>query len=152
MTHIELSLSPLAQAPSARGAAEAGTTDPLEQWAGSLATAEESCMVIDAAGIIYAASWACARLFGHAQPTELTGRHVLDPDVLFLIDFTAAGNELAESELEKIPPMLALSSGRLAHSVLRVRVESASRTYDAISTPLRSNGEVVGSLTFFAAV
>jgi hypothetical protein len=152
MTHIELSLSPLAHGPSARIAPEAGTADPLELWAGPIATSEESCLLIDAEGIIRAASRACARMFSLSQPFDLIGRHVLDPGVLFLIDFTAAGGELADPEREQIPPVLALNSESLAHSLLRVRDGSGVRTLDAIATPLRSHGEVVGSLTFFAAV
>jgi len=152
MTHIELSLSPLAQSPLAQSPMEAGMTDPLERWAASLATAEESCLVIDAAGIIVAASRPCARLFRLSQPAELTGRYMLDREVLYLIDFTAAGNELGESEREKIPPLLALTSGRLARGLMRVRNGDDKRTLDSIATPLRQDGEVVGSLSFFAVV
>ena len=152
MTHIELSLSPSAPGVQHPAAPEATVTDPLEQWAASVSTAEESCLVIDAAGVIVAASGPCARLFNLGQPFELMGRHLLDRQVLVLIDFTAAGNELGEAEREQIPPLLALSSGRLARGLLRVRNSDASRTLDAISTPLRRHDEVVGSLTFFAVV
>lgn len=152
MTHIELSLSPSAPGVQPPPAPEATASDPLEQWAASVSTAEESCLVIDAAGIIVAASAPCARLFCLGQPFELTGRHLLDRRVLVLIDFTAAGNELGEAEREQIPPLLALSSGRLARGLLRVRNSDASRTLDAISTPLRHHDAVVGSLTFFAVV
>ena len=127
-------------------------TDPLDQWAASVTTAEESCLVIDAGGFIVAASAPCALLLSLGQPFELMGRHLLDRQVLLLIDFTAAGNELGEAEREQIPPLLALSSGRLARGLLRVRNSDASRTLDAISTPLRHHDAVVGSLTFFAAV
>jgi hypothetical protein len=109
-------------------------------------------LVIDAAGVIVAASGPCARLFNLGQPFELMGRHLLDRQVLVLIDFTAAGNELGEAEREQIPPLLALSSGRLARGLLRVRNSDASRTLDAISTPLHHHDAVVGSLTFFAVV
>ncbi len=147
MTHIELSLSPLPQS-----AAETEATDPLDRWAASVSMAEESCLVLDAKGIIIAASGPCARLLCLSQPFELVGKHVLDREVLFLIDFTAAGNELGDSEREQIPPLLALSSGRLARGLLRVRNAEGSRTLDAIATPLRQHDEVVGSLTFFAIV
>jgi hypothetical protein len=152
MTHIELSLSPSAPGVQHPVAPEAAVTDPLEQWAASVSAAEESCLVIDAAGIIVAASGPCARLFSLGQPFELMGRHLLDRQVIVLIDFTAAGNELGEAEREQIPPLLALSSGRLARGLLRMRNSDASRTLDAISTPLRHHDEVVGSLTFFAVV
>ncbi|WP_246002714.1 hypothetical protein [Allorhizocola rhizosphaerae] len=127
-------------------------TDPLERWATAVSMAEESCLMLDAAGIIVAASGPCARLLCLGQPFELVGRHVLDREVLFLIDFTAAGNELGESEREQIPPLLALTSGRLARGLLRVRNAESSRTLDAIASPLRRHDEVVGSLTFFAIV
>ena len=78
-------------------------TDLLERWATSLTTAEESCLVIDAAGIIVAASRPCARLFCLSQPAELTGRYMLDPEVLDLIDFTAAGNELGRVRAREDP-------------------------------------------------
>jgi PAS domain-containing protein len=152
MTHIELSLSPLAQTPLAQSPLEAGMIDPLERWAASLTTAEESCLVIDAEGIIVAASKPCARLFNLSQPAELAGRHLLDHEVLYLIDFTAAGNELGESERDQIPPLLALTSGRLARGLMRVRQGEGSRTFDSIAAPLRHDNEVVGSLSFFALV
>ncbi|MFC7764405.1 hypothetical protein ACFQY4_45330 [Catellatospora bangladeshensis] len=91
MTHIELSLSPL----------EPIAADPLHSWSAPVTTAEESCLVIDAGGIIIAASTAWTRLLVLEPPSELTGSHVLD--VLCLIDFTAAGNELGEAEREQIP-------------------------------------------------
>jgi PAS domain-containing protein len=152
MTHIELSLSPLAPTPLAQSPLEAGMIDPLESWAASLTATEEPCLVIDATGIIVAASKPCARLFCLSQPAELTGRHMLDREVLYLIDFTAAGNELSESERDQIPPLLALTSGRLARGLMRVRNRNGSRTLDSIATPLRQGGEVVGSLSFFAVV
>lgn len=143
MTHIELSLSPLAQG------SDAGGADPLEQWAAPVSTAEEPCLVIDAAGVIYAASRPFTRMLSLGQPFELVGRHILD--VLYLIDFTAAGNELGEPEREQIPPLLALN-GLQARGLMRVRIGSGSETLDALATPLRRHGTVIGSLSFFAAV
>ena len=145
MTHIELSLSPLAQGP-----VDAATVDPIEQWAGSVIVAEESCLVINASGIIYAASRAFCRMFSLGQPIELAGRHVLD--ILYLIDFTAAGNELGEPEQEQIPSLTVLHSGVPGRALMRVRIGSGRETVDAVATPLRRNGEVVGSLSFFAVV
>ncbi len=142
MTHIELSLSPL----------EPIAADPLHSWSAPVTTAEESCLVIDAGGIIIAASTAWTRLLSLEPPSELTGSHVLD--VLCLIDFTAAGNELGEAEREQIPPLLALTSKRPARGLLRVRGRegAGSRTLDAVATPLWQSGQVAGSLSFFAAV
>lgn len=144
MTHIELSLSPL----------EPIAVDPLHSWSAPVSSAEESCLVIDAHGVIVAASVPWIRLLSVGRPTELSGLHVLDPDVLCLIDFTAAGNELGEAEREQIPPLLALTSKRPARGLLRVRGSqgAASRTLDAVATPLWQSGQVVGSLSFFAAV
>ncbi|MBV1852148.1 hypothetical protein [Catellatospora tritici] len=144
MTHIELSLSPL----------EPIAADPLATWSAPVASAEESCLVINADGLIVAASAPWTRLVVAARPSELTGLHVLDPSVLCLIDFTAAGKELGEAEREQIPPLLALTSKRPARGLMRVRTEdgAASRTLDAVATPLWQGGAVVGSLSFFAAV
>ena len=97
-------------------------------------------MVIDADGVIVAASTAWVRLLSVEHPSELAGQHVLDRDVLCLIDFTAAGNELGEAEREQIPPLLALTSRRPARGLLRVRAPSASRTLDAVATPLWQGG------------
>lgn len=152
MTHIELSLSPSAPGVQHPPGSQATVTDPLERWVACVSAAEESCLVIDGEGVIVAASGPCARLFSLGQPFELMGRHLLDRQVLVLIDFTAAGNELGEAEREQIPPLLALSSGRLTRGLLRVRNPDAARTLDAISTPLRHHDTVVGSLTFFAVV
>lgn len=148
MTHIELSLSPLAQP-----AAEAGVSEPLERWATSVAAAEEPCLVLNTSGIIVAASPPCAPLFFLKQAFDFVGRHILDPEVLVPIDFTAAANELSETEREQIPPLLAVSSGRLARGLLRIRKNlQINRTLDAIATPLLHQHAVVGSLTFFADV
>jgi hypothetical protein len=145
MTHIELSLSPLAQGPS-----EPGAADPLEQWAAPVAAVEESCLVVDASGVIFAASRAFMRMFGLTQGFQPAGRDVRD--VLYLIDFTAAGNELGDAEREQIPPLLVLNSRKPERGLMRVRIGSVSQTLDAVATPLRRQGEVVGSLSFFAVV
>jgi hypothetical protein len=144
MTHIELSLTPI----------EPTVVDALTMWAAPLASAEESCLVLDSAGHIIAASVPWARLLGHSHPAALTRLHVLDRSVLILIDFTAAGNELGEAEREQIPPLLALSSGRPARGLMRIRDRSqaGSRTLDAIATPLVQAGQTVGALSFFEAV
>ncbi|MDI1461732.1 hypothetical protein QEZ54_12180 [Catellatospora sp. KI3] len=144
MTHIELSLSPL----------EPIAADPLTTWSAPVSSAEESCLVVNSEGFIVATSTAWTRLVGAERPSELTGRHILEPGVLCLIDFTAAGKELGEAEREQIPPLLALASKGPARGLMRVRTEegAASRTLDAVATPLWQGGTVVGSLSFFAAV
>jgi hypothetical protein len=151
MTHIELSLSPLG--PSSQPAASSlGFTGPLASWAGSVAGAEEACLVIDTDGLIVAASAPCALLFCLSQPDGLTGRRLLDPAVLTLIDFTARGSEMGEPEREQIPPLLALSSGQLARGLMRIRNRAGIKTLDAIATPLHAGKSVAGSLSFFAEV
>jgi hypothetical protein len=61
---------------------------------------------------------------------------------------------LYEPEIERIPPLLAIRSGRLARGLMRVQTDvgDAHLTVDAIATPLLVDGEVVASLTFFSAV
>lgn len=143
MTHIELSLSPLEHAPSA---------DPLAAWIITVAAAEESCLVIDRHGIVAATSPSFPSLLH--QDHDLVGRHLSDPDVLPLIDFTAAGNELGAAERDQIPPLLALTSGRPARGLMRLRGPAGSgpRTLDAIATALHHRGLIIGSLSFFATV
>ena len=57
---------------------------------------------------------------------------------LRLIDFTADGRELDETDAEKIPPLLAIRSERLARGLMRVVPEPGEPpvTVDAITTPL----------------
>jgi hypothetical protein len=72
--------------------------------------------------------------------------------VMKLLDF-GDGFELNPAEVDKTPPLLALSSGRLARGLMRVRdAGDATRTLDAISTPLIEQGAITGSLTFFGEV
>ena len=52
------------------------------------------------------------------------------------LDFSAAGIALDEGEVSKIPPLLALASGRLARGLLRVQCRDDACTLDAIATPL----------------
>jgi hypothetical protein len=89
-------------------------------------------------------------MFGLGQAIDLAGRDVRD--VLYLIDFTAAGNQLGDAEREQIPPLLVLNSRKPERGLMRVRTASGSTTLDAVATPLRRHGEVVGSLSFFAVV
>ncbi len=53
----------------------------------------------------------------------------------------------------RIPPVLALTSGRLARGLMRTRAQQGEIvTMDAVSTPLREGDTVIGSLTFFGIV
>ncbi len=143
MAHVELSLI---EASEAVGAAER----TLDRWLRPVITAEEPCVLLDADGVVVAASPACAPFFS-VPPAEAVGRRLVG-EVLRLVDFSGANAELPEWEAEKVPPMLALTSGALARGLLRAVGPAATLTLDSVTTPLREGGAVVGSLTFFATV
>jgi hypothetical protein len=145
VAHVELSLSePLVPAP-------AQPAGPLDRWSRAVADAVEPCLVIDAMSEIQAVSPAACRLLGFANQAAVVGRHLFG-GILRLLDFTAAPSVLADTELEKIPSVLAYSSQRLARGLMRVRSDGAVRTLDAIATPLFDGDKVVGSLTFFSQI
>ncbi|HEX6968545.1 MAG TPA: hypothetical protein VF174_07025 [Micromonosporaceae bacterium] len=147
MAHVELSLS------DAFGRRQ-DPVDSLANWVASVAVAAEPCLIIDVDAVIAAASVSCCDLLGLGSPDSVVGQPLLDGN-LRLVDFTTARNELTDAEVDKIPPLLALTSGRLAHGLLRVRTDPDGRsdaTVDAIATPLLVDGAVAGSLTFFSEV
>jgi hypothetical protein len=152
VAHVELSLSG-AIVPQARTPAEAEFVATIERWTSTVATAVEPCLVIDVATTILAVSRSCSELLGLGLPSELVNQP-LNGGVLRLIDFTAAGSELDEPEIEKIPPLLAIRSERLARGLMRVQTggPDGPLTVDAIATPLLDGDQVVASLTFFSAV
>jgi PAS domain-containing protein len=148
LVHIELSLS--------AGDAPPDLVPPLRvlapphvlgRWLEAVAHADDCCLVLDADGIVLGVSPACVELFGAASADEFLGRGLLD-DVLDIVDFTAARERLGDAQLERLPPLLALSSESLARGLLRIRTSAGVRTLDAVSTPLRVKGELAGSLTF----
>ena len=149
MAHqIELSLSGHQFAPpiSAPPSGMAG-------WAAVASTAAEQCLVIDTDLKIIAASPSCCTLLGMGDPIDVVGRPLLA--VLRLIDFTANRNSLTESDIDKIPPLLAVTSGRLARGLMRVdgaAEPGTDETVDGIATPLFQDSTVSGSLTFFAQI
>jgi hypothetical protein len=148
VAHVELSLSE-----SFVPQAEGGVALPagMACWARSVDKAEEACLVLDRDGRIVAASASCHELLGLGTPGAAVGRFLLDG--VRLVDFTAAREELTEVEVETTPPLLALSSGRLARGLMRVHDGADfDATVDAIATPLSQDGKVVGSLTFFAPI
>lgn len=152
MAHVELSL-PESFVPSA-GPATPPETDNFRRWCATVSVALEPCLLIDLRTTIEAVSASCCELLGLGTPAETVGRPLLDGE-LRLLDFTAARAALPEQESEKIPPLLALSSGRLARGLLRVRSGAAGgsdATVDAIATPVLTDGVVAGSLTFFSQV
>lgn len=149
MAHVELSLTesfvPQVLHEDVEG------TGSLRRWSAVLRQAAEPSLVIDARETIIGVSISCCELLGLGDPAAAAGRSLLDE--VRLIDFTANQGELSEPEMANIPPLLAITSGRLARGLLRVlRPGQLPCTVDAISTPLRDSDEVVGSLTFFAEV
>ena len=123
----------------------------FDRWADTVFAADEPCLVIDHKMIIVAASATCCELLGLADPRDAVGRPLTEAG-LRLVDFTAARSELANAELDKIPPLLAVTSGRQARGLIRVHHGDVDDTVDAIATPLLVEGKVAGSLTFFATV
>jgi hypothetical protein len=152
VAQIELSISG-GFVPQARTPAEAEFVTSIDRWQVTVATAAEPCLVIDVIGVILAVSPSASRLLGLGRPADAVGQPLLG-GVLRLIDFTAGGGDLDEPEVERIPPLLAIRSGRLARGLMRVQTVDgdAHLTVDAIATPLQESGKVVASLTFFSAV
>jgi hypothetical protein len=151
VAHVELSLSG-AFVPQARTPSEAEFVPGLDRWTSAVAEAAEPCLVIDTFTTILAVSVSCCELFGLGKPAEAIGRPL--SDALRLIDFTAGAGELDETDVEKIPPLLAIRSERLARGLLRTVPAPGEPplTVDAITTPLLNGERVAGSLTFFASV
>ncbi|WP_422772570.1 hypothetical protein ACN28C_06005 [Plantactinospora sp. WMMC1484] len=164
MAHVELSISEAFPTPGASSlqhgptgfdnADGSGGVDGFTRWSETVSTAAEPCLLIDRDTVISAVSSSCCQLLGLGSPISVLGRPLLGSD-LRLLDFTAARGDLTEQDVERIPPLLALHSGRLARGLLRVRCpddEHADATVDAISTPVLTDGLVAGSLTFFSEV
>ena len=151
MAHVELSLSG-AFVPQARTPVEAEFLSSVERWTSTVMAAAEPCLIINTEGAIAALSPACSDLLGLGKPLEAIGQQLTA--AISLIDFTAGGGDLTEQEIEKIPPLLALTSERLARGLMRVLPtgEESHLTVDAIATPLLEDGRVAASLTFFSAI
>jgi hypothetical protein len=147
VAHVDLSLSDLYEADPPRGRFEGS----LELWSFAAQAAGEPCVLVDAAGIVVAVSPGCGPLFG-IQTADAMGRPLVD-GVLRLLDFNTISGELPGWEVDKIPPLLAITTGGLARGLLRVPgIGGGISTVDAISVPLRDGADVVGSLTFFSLV
>jgi hypothetical protein len=121
----------------------------LDRWAAAVVDAAEPSLIINASEIIVAMSAPVEEMLG-IQGQVVIGRGLLD-GVLQLLDF-GDGGALTDVEIGKIPPLLALTSGRLARGLLRVQCGEEACTLDAIATPLLCDGATVGSLTFFSRV
>jgi hypothetical protein len=140
VAHVELSLSG-AFVPQARTPAETEFVAGIDRWTSTVATAIEPCLVIDVTTRILAVSPSCSELLGLGKPIDAVGQPLL-------------GGELDEPEVEKIPPVLAIRSKRLARGLMRVLTdrEESHLTVDAIATPLVEADQVVASMTFFSPV
>jgi PAS domain-containing protein len=135
----------------ARDEAGRRTADGGTNWYAVVASAGEPCLLLDADGLVGAVSLPFLELFGLRSPEEVLGRGLLD-DLLDIVDFSAGPARLCAAELERIPPLQSLRSGGLARGLFRVRVAGAARTFDAVTTPIRTAGQVCGSLTFFSEI
>jgi hypothetical protein len=151
VAHVELSLTG-GFVPQARTPAEAEFVPSVSRWTDTVAAAAEPCLVIHTSTTILAVSASCCELFGLGKPADVVGRQL--GEALRLIDFTAGAGDLDESDVEKIPPLLAIRSERLARGLLRLvpGPDTPPLTVDAIATPLLDGELVAGSLTFFAPV
>jgi hypothetical protein len=127
----------------------ADRADPLGHWARAVAGAVEPCLVIDASSVIVAMSPSCVAMM--SLPESPVGSD-LRTGPLRLVDFSAEGGKLSDTEVAKVPPILALSSGRLARGLIRIRCGETPITLDAIATPIGPVEAVAGSLTFFSPV
>jgi len=147
VAHVDLSLSDLYEADPPRGRLEGS----LELWSLAAGSAQEH---------VYwstrPASWsprrpAVARSSASRPTTRRAARW--STGCSGLLDFNTISGELPGWEVDKIPPLLAITTGGLARGLLRVPgIGGGISTVDAISVPLRDGLDVVGSLTFFSLV
>jgi hypothetical protein len=125
-------------------------TTSVEHWTAAVSRATEPCIVLGPLSLIVAASPSACTLLGFEDQDGAVGRHLF-AGMLRLLDF-GNGAPLPDSEIEKIPSVLAFSSGKLARGLIRIQAGSEVLTIDAIATPLFDGRKVVGSLTFFSRV
>jgi hypothetical protein len=147
VAHVDLSLSDLYESGQPRERFDGS----LLLWSYAVGAANEPSVLINVEATVVAASPGCGRIFGiHAAGAA--GRPLV-PDMLRLLDFHTVSGDLPGWEVDKIPPLLAMTTGGLSRGLLRVPgADGAPTTVDAISVPLRDGGHIVGSLTFFAVV
>lgn len=147
MRHL---LAPLRQL--APAVAPVSGSGPLTAWAAAVSAASEPCVLLDHDAAVLAVSPAFAELVG-VPVAQLTGA-LLFQTVLTVLDFRVGMPAPAE-EVSRVPPLVALSAGALARSLLRVRrPDGTCLTLDAVSSPLHGSpdGEVDASVTFLHAV
>jgi len=153
VAHVELSLTEASTVAHRRSVTSASAPGwgTVDRWSSAVDAANEPCMVIDGFATIVAISGPAASLLGFPSAGEAIGQSLYD-HAFPLLDFTAEGAELSHDEIQRTPPVLALTSGLLARGVLRVRTGGEIFTMDAVSTPLLDGSALVGSLTFFCVV
>ncbi len=125
----------------------------MDRWTEAVRDATEPCLVLSELQTIVAASASACALLGLANP-QVAKDVSLFAGVIRFVDFTKPAGDLAEGDLEKIPLVLAYTSGRLARGLLRIHAgdDEPPRTLDAIATPVMEGEKVVGSLTFLSLI
>jgi PAS domain S-box-containing protein len=126
------------------------SSTPLARWSAAVAAAHDACLVIDAQGQVLSLSTSGAELLG-CSDQGVIGRRLLD--VVELVDFDTGAP--SPDYASRVAPLGVLASGSgLMRSLLRVRHRDGSRlTLDASAAPMHDvRGEIIGSITFLAAV
>src|SRR3954468_13449972 len=126
------------------------TSTPLARWSASVAAAHDPCLVVDTDGQVLSLSASAAELLGCSGAGGI-GRPLVE--VVDLVDFETGASR--PEYAARVAPLAVLTNANgLMRSLLRVRHRDGSRmTIDASSAPLHDvRGEIIGSLTFLAAV
>jgi PAS domain-containing protein len=133
----------------ADGRAPAAST-PLSHWLTTVNTAQDPCLLLDAAGRVLAVSTTAAGLLGCSEGGVI-GRHLLD--VVDVVDFDS-GTSSPDYAVRIAPVAVLANGGGLMRSLFRVRRRDGEQaTVDAAAAPLHDDrGRVVGSMTFLAPV
>ena len=115
-----------------------------------MAAAHDPCVVVDVQGQVLSLSASAAELLG-CSDAGVIGRPFRD--VVDLVDFETGSSN--PDYAGRVAPLAVLTNANgLMRSLLRVRHRDGTRlTIDASSAPLHDvRGEIIGSLTFLAAV
>ena len=138
-------LIPLVQRPSPE---LAPLRETLRAWVTVVASSGDPCIVLDRDGRVAGLSASAAALV-HEEPANVVGRRLVG-DVFVIIDFSSAAEPIGDHAI--VPPTQALESDVLSRGLVRLRRrDKVTVTVDAIAAPLHApDGEVIGSLTFFA--